>query len=101
MFDGSYFFVNFTEFTFIFFNVKACDTAYGQCEQFVNIFVGDCTAGAVKERLQSVVNFTVFFFFAFTFFDTFVDTVFKEYLCESFCMKKFIEFIEFHLTFTH
>ena len=90
MSDFSNFSFDLPQLLLVLFNVETADSAYRQCQKFIDIIVGNIAPHQLPERSESGVNFGILLFLGFALFNPLIYPVFKEYLRQSFGMKKFI-----------
>ena len=84
-----HFFKDLCQFSLVFLNVKAGDTAHRECKEFFHIFIGHISSEHIPEGSNALVDLGKCKFVGLTFFDPLVDTVFKEDLCQSLGVEEF------------
>ena len=97
VFDLFYLFCDFAQLFLVLFNVKSGNAADRQCQQFINVVLGNIAQQLFPERSKSVQHLFVFLFNTCALFNAFVDAVFKEYLGKGFGMTQLVETLELDL----
>ena len=97
MLDLFDFFGYLAQLFLVLFNVKTGYSADRQSKKFIDILFGDIAQKLFSERSKTVKHLLVLFFDAFALFDTLVDTVLEENLCERLGMAQLIHALKLDL----